>query len=197
MVYNIYIYIYSFLVFSSLEKPLLKYKNISNEFKKTGNIPFNELLMIAQTQKQRIEELEQKVAELNEDKKSFTEKLEISIIKKEKHKKRAIEIQRKLDVYIENSTYIKNNLTKYNEEAYKYRIEHLEQAMENMSGVLFEKENDLKVLLAEKKKDLGKNILLKIEDIGFYDIKLINYLKYKSFMIDNAVSYIYIYIYGR
>ena len=196
MVYNIYIYIYSFLVFSSLEKPLLKYKNISNEFKKTGNIPFNELLMIAQTQKQRIEELEQKVAELNEDKKSFTEKLEISIIKKEKHKKRATEIQRKLDEYIENSTYIKNNLTKYNEEAYKFRIEHLEQAMENMSGVLFEKENDLKLLLGEKKKDLGRNILLKIEDIGFYDIKLMNYLKYKSFMMDNAVT-IYIYICGR
>ena len=196
MVYNIYIYIYSFLVFSSLEKPLLKYKNISNEFKKTGNIPFNELLMIAQTQKQRIEELEQKVAELNEDKNSFTEKLEISIIKKEKHKKRATEIQRKLDEYIENSTYIKNNLTKYNEEAYKFRIEHLEQAMENMSGVLFEKENDLKLLLGEKKKDLGRNILLKIEDIGFYDIKLMNYLKYKSFMMDNAVT-IYIYICGR
>ena len=193
MVYNIYIYIYSFLVFSSLEKPLLKYKNISNEFKKTGNIPFNELLMIAQTQKQRIEELEQKVAELNEDKNSFTEKLEISIIKKEKHKKRATEIQRKLDEYIENSTYIKNNLTKYNEEAYKFRIEHLEQAMENMSGVLFEKENDLKLLLGEKKKDLGRNILLKIEDIGFYDIKLMNYLKYKSFMMDNAVT-IYIYM---
>ena len=57
-----------------------------------------------------------------------------------------------------------------------------------MSGVLLEKENVLKVLLGEKKKDLGRNILLKIKDIGFYDIKLMNYLKYKSFMMDNAVT---------
>ena len=203
----IYIYIYDIVFYSSIKK---SYSDIENTPKSYAKLPIfpqtyplkhkkkskydnnaenpdireytMKLKLKSQNRKEEIQRLELRIKKLKEEEKSLNDKLRKYQIEIQEYKQNAMKTQKMLDEIVDKTAIedLTRKVDRLNEEQFIYKINAMENTIQNMTNSLIQNEKELKALRREKMKNLEFDIIEKIHHIEFYDIKMEDYIKIKK-----------------
>ena len=163
-------------------KPIEKSKYFNNRENPDIREYTMKLKLKSQNRKEEIQRLELRIKTLKEEEESLNDKLRKSQIEIQEYKQKVMKTQKILDEIVEKSAIedLTRKVDRLNEEQFIYKINAMENTIQNMTNSLFQNEKELKALRGEKMKNLESDIIEKIHHIEFYDIKIEDYIKNKK-----------------